>query len=68
MISINPTDEIIDRDLEKCDSVLFFHNIESKFEFEKVKDRVIDLRKNDVVYIHYYSKTKEYTVGIKRRD
>ncbi len=66
-VIINPNDREIDADLLKADKVLVFHNLKTTEQFEKVLDNTIDYKKNEVVYIHYYTNDKSYTVGIKEK-
>lgn len=64
-ITINPTDQEIDRDIKLSDSILIFHNLKSTAQFEKVLNQTIDHEKNEVVYIHVYTGDYSYTVGLK---
>lgn len=62
----NPTEEIIENDVNKADIVAIIHGSRSK----KTIQELIDMSKVDpnfqIVYIHYYSEAKEYTLGFKK--
>ena len=68
MFRINPTDKGIDEGIRMVDSVVMFHNIKSPKQFVKVLYDTIDLNKNELIYIHYYTADEIYSVGIKKRD
>lgn len=62
-IILNPTENMIDIDLEKSEGVILFHNTKTEFEFRGILNDLFNWDKNVITYIHYYSKDNKYTVG-----
>ena len=64
----NPTEEIIEKDVNKAAIVAIIHGSRKK----KTIQELIDMSKVDpnfqIVYVHYYSKDKKYTLGIKKKN
>ena len=65
-IILNPTESMIDIDLEQAMGVMMFHNVKTEKEFRDLLNDLFNWKKNKLVYIHYYSKNNTYTVGYKR--
>ncbi len=59
----NPTEEIIDKDLEKADLLTVIHT-NREIEIEELINITKLTPDYQVVYIHYYPKDKQYTLGI----
>lgn len=62
----NPTEEMIEKDVNKADIVAIIQGSRKK----KTIQELIDISKVEpnfqIVYIHFYSKDKKYTLGIKK--
>ncbi len=63
----DPTEEMIEKDVNKADIVVIIHGCRKK----KTIQELVDMSKVDpnyqVVYIHFYSKDKKYTIGVKKK-
>lgn len=64
-IKVNPTNTEINGDLNKADKVLVFRNINTTGQFQRILNETINYKKNEVVYIHFYTQDLTYTVGLK---
>lgn len=62
-IILNPTESMINIDLERSERVMLFHNVRTEKEFRDTLRDLFNWKKNKLVYIHYYSKDNKYTVG-----
>lgn len=61
----NPTEEIIDKDLERSDLIAVIHT-NRKIEIEELLDITKETPEYQIVYIHYYTKDNKYTIGVKK--
>lgn len=66
-IILNPTENMIDMDLEKSEGIMVFHNAPAIVNFRDYLERVFNFERNVITYIHYYSKDNKYTVGFNPR-
>jgi len=65
-IILNPTESMIDLDLEKSEGIMIFSNAKSLKEFREYLERLFNWKRNVITYIHYYSKDNKYTVGFNK--
>ena len=61
----NPTDEIIEKNVKKADTVLIIHK---KLGKKELKELIYGIIKSgfEPVYVHYYSGKGDFTIGIKK--
>jgi len=63
-VIVNPTQEVIEEDMIKCDFPVIIHKKLEENELKQVIGGII--KKNLIpVYIHYYTGNKCYTIGVK---
>lgn len=64
-IIVNPTESIIAEDMLKCDVPVIIHKKLSKNELREVVKGMLAMKMRPV-YIHYYTKSKVFTIGVKK--
>ena len=67
-IYLNPSNEMIDRDLANAEGIMLFHNVKSRKEFTELVMSLFNWDRNELVYAHYYSKDNTYIVGYNRNE
>lgn len=68
-IKQDPTDQIIEKDLDISDQVMLIHIPKDKNKIEFLVEWISHIKKMEfeIMYIHFYSSDYVYTIGIKEK-
>jgi hypothetical protein len=66
-IIINPIEKQLDNNLKKAREVIILHNLKNEGHLREWELNYENMG-YEIVYIHYYSSDKTYTMGLKNEE